>query len=399
MQTFQADYLIIGGGIIGLCLARELRKKFPHKKIVILEKEASLAYHASGRNSGVLHAGFYYAEDSLKAKFTLEGNRAWKIFCREKNLPLNENGKVVVATSISEISGIDLLYERGCKNGVPLRIVNEQELNDIEPNAKTCERALYSPETATVSPLAIVQALAEELAQSGVEIYTNEAFVQRYSDGTIKTSQARLWQAGKVINAAGVYADAIAKQYQLSRDYVIMPFKGLYLKYEGNSQPLKVNVYPVPDLSFPFLGVHFTVNVKGETKIGPTAIPAFWRENYQGFSRFDWQECLDIFARQAQLFWHDRFHFRKHAITEMKKFYKPYFVGQAEKLVKHLDVSAFNQWSAPGIRAQLLDVKNQKLVQDFIVEQDAQSVHILNAVSPAFTCAIPFTQWVVENYL
>ncbi len=394
----QTDFLIIGGGIIGLCLAKNLRKKYPAKKIVIIDKENHLAYHASGRNSGVLHAGFYYAADSLKAKFTLEGNRAWKKFCHEKNLPLNENGKVVVATQASEIAGLQTLYERGQQNGVPLQLIDAKTLSEIEPNAKTCEVALYSPETATVSPTAIIEALKEELLAAGIEIYTNEAFISQLSEGEIKTSQ-RVWQAEKVINAAGMYADVVAKQYGLAQKYVMMPFKGLYLKYHGAHPPLKVNVYPVPDLNFPFLGVHFTVDVSGQVKIGPTAIAAFWRENYKGLSRFNWQEGWQIFQQQVKLFWHNKFNFRAHALNEMKKFYKPYFVKQAKKLVHRMDGEGFDEWTRPGIRAQLLNVETQQLVQDFVIEADKRSVHILNAVSPAFTCALPFSAWVVEKYL
>ncbi|MCD6048129.1 MAG: dependent oxidoreductase [Gammaproteobacteria bacterium] len=397
MQTQQTDFLIIGAGIVGLAIAKYLREKYPAKTIAVLEKESTLAYHASGRNSGVLHAGFYYSAGSLKSKFTLEGNRAWKNFCREKQLPLNENGKVVVAKNDQELQGLHTLYERGRENGIPLQLVSTQELAEIEPNAKTHELALYSPETATVSPQAIVQALAKELEDQQIEIFLGEAF-QSVKDGLVQSSK-RLWQAGKVINAAGLYADKIAKQYGFGQDFIIMPFKGLYLKYEGQTPPLKVNVYPVPDLAFPFLGVHFTVTVDGQVKIGPTAIPAFWRENYQGLSRFNGQECFEILKKQGQLFWQNAFGFRRHALEELKKNYRPYFVSQAAQLVNQLDTKGFKHWSAPGIRAQLFNIKTQQLVQDFVVEGDTHSVHVLNAVSPAFTCALPFAQWVVEQNL
>lgn len=393
------DFLIIGAGVIGLCLAQALRTKYPAKKIVILEKEAGLGFHASGRNSGVLHSGFYYASDSLKARFTLEGNRAWKAFCREKDLPLNENGKVVVANNAQEIVGIHTLYQRGCQNGIPLQLISTAELADIEPNAKTCEVALYSPETATISPSAIIQALALELAAQQVEIYTEEAFLTRYPDGSVLTSKRRVWTAEKVINAAGLHADTIAKKFGFSQHYTIMPFKGLYLKYSGAVPPVKVNIYPVPDMSLPFLGVHLTVTVDNTVKIGPTALPALWRENYQGLKRFHLGEMAAITRQYTSLLLNNRFNFKAHALSEIKKRYKPYFLAQAKKLVYHFPVSGFQHWTQPGIRAQLLNKQTGQLVNDFVVEGDVRSVHVLNAVSPAFSCAIPFSRWIVEQYL
>jgi L-2-hydroxyglutarate oxidase len=398
-QYLTTDFLIIGGGIIGLCMAKNVKERFPDKKIVILEKESSLGFHASGRNSGVLHAGFYYAANTLKAQFTLEGNRAWKVFCKNKGLALNENGKVVVAANASEIEAIHTLYQRGLKNGIPLQLISEKELASIEPNAKTCEVALYSPETATVSPSDIIEALQLELTQQGVEIMTGEAFVKRLSDGCVLTSKQCHWQAQKVINTAGLYADTIAKDFGFCQNYTIMPFKGLYLKYTGPTPPVKVNVYPVPDLSLPFLGVHFTVTVNNEVKIGPTAMPAFWRENYGTLERFNFSEMKTITQQHIKLFIQNRFQFRAHALGEMKKIYKPYFVAQAKGLLKSLDSKGFQQWTNPGIRAQLLNTQTGQLLTDFVIEQDKHSLHILNAVSPAFTCAIPFTRWICEKYL
>lgn len=398
-MNHKTDFLIIGAGIIGLTLASALRKKYANKRIVILEKEQELAYHASGRNSGVLHAGFYYSQDSLKAKFTLEGNRAWKQFCLERQLPLNQNGKVVVTKNAAECDTLQTLYQRGCANNIPLQLLSVKELQEIEPNAKTYEQALYSPETATVSPTSIVQALVAELTAQQVEVYTDEAFVKVTANGAVHTSKNNSWVAAKVINCAGLYADKIAKEYGLAQNYTIMPFKGLYLKYAGTMPPVKVNVYPVPDLSFPFLGVHFTVTVDNEVKLGPTAMPAFWRENYSGLSRFNFNELKTIVTQQMSLFVSNRFNFRAHALQEIKKSYKPYFINQAKQLVKALDINGFKLWGKPGIRAQLLDLQTGLLVNDFVVEANEHTVHVLNAVSPAFTCALPFANWLVEQYL
>lgn len=179
----------------------------------------------------------------------------------------------------------------------------------------------------------------------------------------------------------------------------MMPFKGLYLKYTKNTTDIKMNIYPVPNLKNPFLGVHYTKTVTGDIKIGPTAIPAFWRENYHGLSKFDLNEFATTVNYQSRLFLTNSFKFRELAFEEMRKYNKAYFVSLATAMVQHIDPKGFTTWTKPGIRAQLLDKTNLSLVQDFVVEADKNSVHILNAVSPAFTCAFVFADFIVENYL
>jgi L-2-hydroxyglutarate oxidase LhgO len=398
-MCLKTDYLIIGSGIVGMALAKQLRAKYPGKRIIILEKEPDVALHSSGRNSGVLHAGFYYTANSLKAKFTRDGNFVMRKYCRDNNLPLNECGKVVVASDEEELKSLYELQKRGEANGVDVRLVTESELAAIEPNAKTYKKALYSPSTATVDPVRICASLKEELLKSGVEILFSEGYSGLAENNTVRTTKSRLIESGRIINAAGLYADKIAKDFGFSGKYVIIPFKGIYLKYTCPDIPLKVNVYPVPNLKNPFLGVHYTVTVDAHVKIGPTAIPAFWRENYSGLDNFSLTEIIQVGAYETRLFMADAFGFRSLAFEEMRKYYKPYFIGLGEKLVKRIDPSGFNEWSRPGIRAQLLNVETLELVQDFVVEGDNSSTHILNAVSPAFTGSFPFTNWIIENYL
>lgn len=393
------DYLIIGAGIIGLAIARELKLRFPHSTVTILEKEPDVAYHSSGRNSGVLHAGFYYSADSLKAKFTRDGNRQMKEYCRANNLRLNENKKVVVTRNESELESLYELERRGKKNGVDVSLVTESELKDIEPNAKTFQQALFSPSTATVDPVEINQAVKKELLGLGVTILFNEGYEKRISGNTIQTTTGRQIEAGKVINAAGLYADKIAKGFGYCEDFTIIPFKGIYLKYTKEDKPIKVNIYPVPNLKNPFLGVHYTVTVDNIIKIGPTSIPAFWRENYNGFDNFRAGEMADIMGWESKLFLTNAFGFRSLAFEEMRKYNKSFFVNLATELVHHIDKSGFTTWSKPGIRAQLMNVHTMELVQDFLVQGDNMSVHVLNAVSPAFTSSFPFAKWVVDNYV
>ena len=398
-MTEQSDYLIIGAGIIGLAIARELQSRYPRASITIIEKEPDVAYHSSGRNSGVLHAGFYYSADSLKAKFTRDGNFAMKDFCRQKGLKLNECEKVVVAKDESELEPLYELDRRGKRNGVDVKIITEAELKEIDPNAKTFKFALYSPNTATVDPTELNKAVRDELLVNGVRILFNEGYKRKIDGNTIETSTRKQLSAKKVINTAGLYADKIARDFGFSQQYTIIPFKGIYLKYTKKDKPIKTNIYPVPNLKNPFLGVHYTITVDGTIKIGPTSIPAFWRENYKGMENFKGGELGNVLGWESRLFMTNAFGFRGLAFDEMKKYNKSYFVNLATSMVHNIDKSGFTEWSKPGIRAQLLNTKTLELVMDFVVEGDNTTIHVLNAVSPAFTCSFPFATWVVDNYV
>ena len=393
------DYLIIGGGIVGLSIARNLQSRFPGSKIAILEKEADVAFHGSGRNSGVLHAGFYYSADTLKARFTRDGNRQMREYCYANNLKINECKKVVVAKDESELPALYELEKRGKVNGVKVRLIDEKELYEIDPNVKTFRHALYSPTTATVDPAEITHAINNELKSKGVELIFGEGYRSRVEGNKIRTTLGRTISAGKIINAAGLYADKVANDFGFSEKYTIIPFKGVYLKYHGDEVPVRTNVYPVPNLKNPWLGVHFTVTVDGSVKIGPTSMPAFWRENYRGFENFRPGELASILSWEASLFLRNSFSFRSIALEEIRKYNRSYFAGLAQELVKRIDVKGFTEWGRPGIRAQLLNKQTRELIMDFVVEGDADSVHVLNAVSPAFTCCFTFADWVVENHV
>jgi L-2-hydroxyglutarate oxidase LhgO len=395
----QSDYLIIGAGIIGLSIAKFLNEKYPDKTIHILEKEKDVAFHSSGRNSGVLHAGFYYTSDSLKAKFTKEGNALMRSYCEDNNLKINKCEKVVVANNEDEVKSLYELEKRGLKNAVNVKIIDEDELYAIDPNVKTFKKALYSPDTATVDPVEISQHIKDDLMSKGIVFYFDEGYAKKIGKHTIESTKKRLFTASKIINCAGLYADKIAKDFDFSEDYTIIPFKGIYLKYTKADKPIKTNVYPVPNLKNPFLGVHYTITVDGTIKIGPTAIPAFWRENYKGLDNFNFKELMAVLAFEIKLFVTNAFNFRSLAYEELKKYNKKYFVSLATKMLKEVDSEGFTQWSKPGIRAQLLNTKTLELLQDFVVEGDNDTIHVLNAVSPAFTSSFPFAQWVIENHI
>ena len=393
----ESDVLIIGGGIIGLTLARELKARYPAKKILLIEKESHTGEHASGRNSGVLHAGFYYSADSLKARFCRDGNALMKQYAKARGLKLNECTKVVVAKDEGELAILHELKRRGDVNGVDVSIIDLKRLEEIEPNAKSHKEALFSPNTAVVGPAEVCASMTEELKERGVEIIASCAYLERVNDNTVRTSLGDI-RADLVINCAGVYADRIARDFGFCKDYTIVPFKGIYLNYNGNDQPVKTCVYSVPNLKNPFLGVHFGMRVDGTIRIGPTAIPALWRENYHGWAGFSLRDMSEILGWEALLFLGNA-SFRHHAITEMPKYVRSHMAHEAAKMVKSIDESKFSSWSRPGIRAQLVNKKTKDLVQDFIVEGDKRSIHVLNAVSPAFTSSLAFARWIADTHV
>jgi L-2-hydroxyglutarate oxidase len=361
----------------------------------VLEKETSCGQHASARNSGVLHAGFYYTADSLKARFTQQGNRAWTEYCLDRKLPMNRCGKLVVCRNEKELEQLRVLRERGRANGVPLEELDAKQAKELEPRVKTFERALYSPTTSTLDPGAVMTAKKEEARQMGIEIHEGTAYVKK-KGAVIETTQGD-FEAGYVVNCAGLYADRVARDFGFSKNYRILPFKGLYLYSSEPAEAFRMHIYPVPDLDYPFLGVHVTVTVDKRAKIGPTAIPAFWREQYAGWDNFKFEEMMEIMFREAGLFLFSGFDFAKLAAEEMRKYSKKVLAGLASEIAEGIDPSHYEVWGKPGIRAQLVDLKKRKLEMDFVVQSDGKSCHVLNAVSPGLTCAIPFSKYVCDQ--
>ncbi|HEX5545734.1 MAG TPA: FAD-dependent oxidoreductase, partial [Nitrospira sp.] len=358
-------------------------------------KEPSCGAHASGRNSGVLHAGFYYSPDSLKAKFTRLGNERLTAYCEEKRIPLNKCGKLVVAKDAADLPSLDELFRRGQLNGIELQTLTEAEAKSLEPRVKTYQRALFSPRTSTVSPLQVVNAMQQDAFHEGIRIHCGTAYRGR-ADEKVRTNQDSI-VAGYVVNAAGLYADKIAMDYGFSEKYRILPFKGLYLYSDEPPGAIRTNIYPVPDLRNPFLGVHFTITADGKAKIGPTAIPAFWRENYEGLGNVNLRELVEVASRGLGLLTGAGFDFRRLAIEEIAKYSRSKMVSLASVLAEGVAERHYRTWGRPGIRAQLLDITKRKLEMDFVLEGDNRSMHVLNAVSPAFTCSLPFASYVCDR--
>jgi L-2-hydroxyglutarate oxidase LhgO len=396
-MTQTSDFLVVGAGIIGFAIARELRRQLPDCSITILEKEKSVGLHASGRNSGVLHAGFYYSKDSFKAKFTRDGNLQMREYCLTHGLSLNDSGKLVVASSEDEVAGLEELYRRARVNGIDASLITAKEAQALEPRIRTIEKALFSPTTASVNPCEVMQALERELLGKGVDIETGVAY--RSTRGRVAQTSKGEYEAGHLINAAGLYADRIAHGMGFGEQYRIIPFKGLYLYANPHIGQFRRHIYPVPNLQNPFLGVHFTLTADGRVKIGPTAIPALWREQYTGVGGFSFRELAEVTRSNIELFRHDYKGYIHLATEEIRKYFKKYIVANAARMATGVEPSMFSKWGSPGIRAQLLDTETHALVNDFAVEGDDRSTHILNAVSPAFTCAFPFAEYVVNGII
>jgi len=395
MGTRQADVLIVGGGIVGLTLARELLAR-GRENVVVLEKEPELGRHASGRNSGVLHAGIYYAPDSLKARVCLRGNLLMKEYCKAKGLPVLEKGKVIVARTEDEIPALEELHRRASANGAKVDFLDERQLADVEPAARTVGRALFSHYTAAVDPMLVLAALRADLEASGRATLRLGCEVVGRGPGVVRTTQGD-FAYGRLVNAAGAHCDRVARLFGLAKDYRLIPFKGIYHKMrKGASFPLNGNIYPVPDVRNPFLGVHFSRSVHGDLYLGPTAIPALGRENYGLLSGTD-AGGLGILAADAVLFLRNA-RFREVALVEPRKYIPSFFFRDARRLVKSLDPGLFERAQKVGIRPQLVNWKTKELIMDFLVEPKDETVHVLNPISPAFTSSMDLARTIADAH-
>lgn len=396
------DTLIIGGGVIGLTVALELRRRQPHATITVLEAEHELAAHGSGRNSGVLHSGIYYPPESLKAKMCAQGAAAMRDYCRSRNLPLLPLGKVLVPTRTEDDPQLDVLLSRAGQNGVEARMLSERELAAEEPAARSASgRALLVPVTSVCSPHAVMRSLAEDCKHAGIELRMGcRASAFDPAARTATSQSGDIFQYRLLINAAGLHADTVAHAFGVGRQYHILPFKGLYWKLDPASG-IRLNhlVYPVPDLRVPFLGVHTTTATDGTIYLGPTAIPALGRENYRGLSGIVPADIARIAAASAIQFVRNTNGFRRLAVIETGKLSKRRFAAAVQRLVPAVRPDHLLPCAKVGMRAQLYDSASGQLVNDFLVQEGPNSVHILNAISPAWTCSMPFAKFVCAMFV
>ena len=391
------DFLIVGGGILGLSIALEILRNFPASRTLILEKEARSGLHASGRNSGVLHAGFYYSADSLKAKFCADGNLELRKVIRDHNIPLLECGKVVVAQNEAELAQLIKLHERGNQNGVKQEILSASELVKFEPYAKTHKEFLWSPNTAVSDPKAVIRALENDFLSKGGQIFhdakftTNNQFEHRINRELIK--------AGKIINVSGTGAIKIANRLGVGLEYAQLPVLGLYKITDDRAVPLKTLVYPVPNPEYPFLGVHFTLTLDKKIKIGPTAIPIIGSEQYSMASKVSRDDLVGSAKAIKSLVFNSPRLLTSLAVAELPKVSTRRLVTDGQHLVPNARLISSWKYKEPGIRAQLVKLDDGKFEMDFVVRSSNGVLHVLNAVSPGWTAAIPFAKHIFDNHL
>jgi L-2-hydroxyglutarate oxidase LhgO len=325
----------------------------------------------------------------------VEGNRRLRAYCRDKSIPLNDYGKVIVARNAAELAPLRELHQRAQANGVRVSLIDCASLRDVEPCAKTVEQALYVKDTAVVNPQLVMEAMVADAKQEGVAFQFSCSWQGSGERGSVLTSQGPI-ECGHFVNCAGLFADRIAQAYGVGSHYRILPFRGHFYRLSPESK-LKVrgNIYPVPDLRNPFLGVHFTRRPDGDVTIGPSALPLLGREQYRGFAGATVQDSLTMLLYLSRLFGRNRDHFRAIAWKELTKTTRNGFFHEAEALGVGFIKADLLPGKEPGIRAQLIDTRTADLLNDFIIEPGPRSTHVLNAVSPAFTSSLPFAEHVV----
>lgn len=393
------DYIIIGVGVVGLTIARELRQREPKASILMIEKESEVGLHGSGRNSGVLHSGIYYPEGSLKAQLCSNGSKMMAEYCDSNRLPIARLGKVILPIRNGDDVQLDLLYHRARANGARVEILDEKQLQEYEPSARTVTgKALLSPDTAVVDPRVIVKHMTMELQQDGVEFEFNAgAFEVDAERAHIRTKNGQ-HAYGWLFNSSGQYADKVGHLFGVGEKYTLLPFKGIYYRLSPTSKVVCNSlIYPVPDLNVPFLGVHYTKKIDGSVYLGPTAVPALGREHYRGLEGVSLSESASILFRLGQQYVLNRQGFRQFSHSEALRFFKSKFAEAARYLTPELRDEDLLACDKVGIRAQLLDINKHELVMDFIVENGKNSTHVLNAISPAFTSSMSFAKYIVDQ--
>lgn len=388
------DITIIGGGIVGTAVALSILKQ-KKLKVLLIEKEASLAGHQTGNNSGVIHSGLYYKTGSLKATNCAVGREMMYSFCEEHSLPFDKCGKIVVATSKEEITALNLLEERGKANELNgLRRLSAEEIKEHEPYVNGID-GLFVPQTGIVDYVAVTNKYAELIAEKNGEIKTDSKLISATKDGNgfvLVTNQEEI-RTKFIINCGGLQSDRIAKLCGVNPGLQIIPFRGEYYKIKKEKQYLVKNlIYPVPDIKFPFLGVHFTRMINGGVEAGPNAVLAFKREGYNK-KDFSIQDLTEMSMYSG--FWKMAAKYYKMGFQEFRRsFSKDLFVKSLQKLIPEIQYDDIETGGA-GVRAQALE-HDGKLVDDFRIVEAEKMVHVLNAPSPAATASLSIGKTISE---
>jgi len=347
----------------------------------------------------VLHSGIYYPEGTLKARMCASGAKMMAEYCDNNKLPIARLGKVILPIMENDGPQLELLYQRATANGARVELLDEKQLHEFEPSARTATgKALLSPDTAVVEPLPIVNHLLQELVEKGVEIQFDSEIKRADVSNSLLSTKIGQHGYGWLFNSSGQYADKVGKLFGVGNRFTLLPFKGIYYKLSGSSKVICNGlIYPVPDLNVPFLGVHYTKKLDGSVYLGPTAVPALGREHYRGLEGLSLSETFPILFRLAQQYVLNQQGFRYFSHSEALRFFKGKFAEAARQLTPDLKTEDLLASDKVGIRAQLLDVKKHELVMDFVVENGANSTHVLNAISPAFTSSMSFAKYIVDQ--
>ncbi len=387
------EIAIIGGGCIGLSISRHLPTDID---VCIIEKEHNLAQHQSGRNSGVLHPGFNYKPDSLKAELAVEGTKRAKDYAKKNDIPLYECGVLVVASNKKEIEELQRLKKQANKNGVKTKLIDKDRIKQYEPYTEG-EKGLYAPEAASIDSQKFVYELAKDVEKSGVSFYMDHK-VKKIEKGRkikIKTNKGQI-KADYIVNSAGLYADKLAHSLGIGKKYKVIPFRGDYFEITpSKSNIVKSMVYPAPDPELPFLGVHFTQRTDGKVIVGPNAALALAKEDYTG-KKINISEFISTISYRG--FWKliSSKKMIKASLRELHKSYsKKTFTEEAKNLIPDIEKNHLYR-SYSGVRAQIVSNKGE-LISDPIILHSDYSTHILNAVSPGLTSSLPFGEKIAKK--
>lgn len=381
----QSDVVVIGGGIAGLAAAYAIARELSPRRIAVVEKEAEVALHQSGRNSGVLHSGVYYKPGSLKAQTCLAGRAEMERFCRDEGIAVETCGKVIVATDDEEAGRLDALVERGRANGVACEKIGRERLREIEPHVRGVA-AIHVPAAAILDYREVCARLVAKLRERGHEVVTNAKVlrVERRGKGFAVETTAGDFEALRIVNCAGLHSDRVATLAGSKPRAQIVPFRGEYFALSDEASSLcRALIYPVPDPRFPFLGVHFTRGIHGDVECGPNAVFAFAREGYTNrtINLRDLAGSLTYggFLKMAARYW-------MNGAKEMwRSFSKRAFVRAAQRLLPEIEARHLTPAPA-GVRAQAV-APDGALVDDFLIVAERGAVHLVNAPSPGATAS------------
>ncbi|WP_162428178.1 L-2-hydroxyglutarate oxidase [Pontibacter pudoricolor] len=397
MSAQKYDTIVVGAGLVGLSVAYHLKQNNPDSKVLLIEKEDAVAKHQSGHNSGVIHSGIYYKPGSLKARNCIAGYHSIIEFAEEHGIPYDICGKIIVATSAAELPKLNDIYERGIQNGLTdlKRLHSLEEIREYEPHVAGVE-AIHVPQTGIIDYPAMAAALLRLFQQYGGEAAFGEQVVKIRSekDNVYVETTKNTYTAASLVSCGGLFSDRVANLTEKENDLRIIPFRGEYYKLREEKEYLVRNlIYPVPDPSFPFLGVHFTRMIQGGIEAGPNAVLAFKREGYT-FSDFNFKDTQDTFSWPG--FWKIAAKYGKTGLGEMyRSLSKAAFTKALQKLMPEVQENDLVPGGA-GVRAQACD-RNGNLIDDFDILNRHNIIHVRNAPSPAATSSLAIGQYICDQ--